>query len=217
MAEYHSNEIAVVVLAGGASSRMGRPKAHMPFLGQRLAERVIARLRNQAAIVYFNARADDAEAARLGVPLTPDSPRWRGAGPLVGVAAALERAGAEGYAALVTAPCDAPFAPLDLVARLLGAGAPAAVAVSAAGLEPMFALWPVSALGVVEAALASGRASPRAALQSLSAARVEFPPADGRDPLANLNTPQEFAAAEAAALLEAAGPAAPANPQGRIR
>jgi molybdopterin-guanine dinucleotide biosynthesis protein A len=202
MAENHSQGVAAAVLAGGASSRMGRPKAYLPFLGQPLAARVIARLRAQAAAVYFNPRADDGEAAALGVPLAPDDPRWQGAGPLAGVAAALARARDEGFAALVTAPCDAPFLPLDLVARLTAPGAPAAVAVSASGVEPMFALWPVAALGAVEAALASGRASPRAVLESLSAARVMFPAAG----FANLNTHEEFAAAEAAALLEAAEP-----------
>jgi len=202
MAEYHTDAAPAVVLAGGASSRMGRPKAYLPFLGTPLAGVVIERLRPQAAVVYFNARADDPEAARLGVPLVPDGARWRGAGPLAGVAAALDRARGDGFAALVTAPCDAPFLPLDLVARLRAAGAPA-VAFSASGPEPMFALWPVEALGAVEAALASGRASPRAVLDALKAARVNFPDESGRA-FANLNTREEFAAAEAAALLETA-------------
>ena len=201
MAEYHTNAVAAVVLAGGASSRMGRPKAYLPFLGAPLAARVIARLRPQAAVVFFNARADDPDAEKLGVPLAPDSDRWPGAGPLAGVAAAIARARDQGFAALVTAPCDAPFLPLDLVARLRTAGAPA-VAVSARGLEPMFALWAVGALDAVEAALASGRASPRALLDALSAARVSFPDESERDPFANLNTREEFAAAEAAALLK---------------
>jgi molybdopterin-guanine dinucleotide biosynthesis protein A len=198
MAEYYTDAVAAVVLAGGSSSRMGRPKAYLPFLGKPLAAVVIERLRPQAAIVYFNTRGDDPDALSLGVPLAPDSERWRGAGPLAGVAAALERAHGEGFAALVTAPCDAPFLPLDLVERLMAAGAPA-VAVSAGGLEPMFAVWPVGALGVVEAALASGRASPRTVLEALFAARVSFPTDSA---FANLNTPEEFAAAEAAALLE---------------
>jgi len=201
MAEYHKRAVAAVVLAGGASSRMGRPKAYLPFLKVPLAARVIDRLRPQAAVVYFNARADDPEAAQVGAPLVPDGDRWRGAGPLAGVAAALARAHGEGFGALVTAPCDAPFLPLDLVARLAAAGAPA-VAVSAHGLEPMFALWPVGALSAVEAALASGRASPRSVLQALLAAHVSF--ADSGRGFANLNTREEFAAAEAAALLETA-------------
>ena len=125
------------------------------------------------------------------------------------MAAALAQAAADGFDCLATAPCDAPFLPLDLVARLMAASAGAAVAVSDSGLEPTFALWPVSARGAVEQALAEGR-GPRAALDELGAARVSFPAAvAGLDPFANLNTPEEFAAAEAAArMLETAGPAA---------
>jgi molybdopterin-guanine dinucleotide biosynthesis protein A len=65
-------------------------------------------------------------------------------GPLLGVAAALAHARRRGFSLLATAPCDAPFLPLDLVARLAAAlvpsGAPVAVARSPRGLEPMFAL-----------------------------------------------------------------------------
>jgi molybdopterin-guanine dinucleotide biosynthesis protein A len=192
--------IAAVALAGGASSRMGRPKALAPFLGVPLVARVLARLRVQAGALYLNANSE--EYAGFGAPLVPDSPRWRGAGPLAGVAAALGRAREDGYAFLATAPCDAPFLPLDLVARLAAdAGGGAAMAVSATGPEPMFALLPVWALDEVEAALAEGRASPRRVLEGLRAARVAFP----SEALANLNTPQEFADAEAAAIRAAAG------------
>jgi molybdopterin-guanine dinucleotide biosynthesis protein A len=203
MAEYR---VAAVALAGGASSRMGRPKALALFLGEPLVARVIGRLRAQAGAVYLNAAGE--EYARLGARLVPDSPRWRGAGPLAGVAAALAQAAADGFDRLATAPCDAPFLPLDLVARLLAASQGAGVAVSETGLEPTFALWPVSALAAVEAALAQGRASPRAVLDALGAARVAFPAVAGRDPFANLNTPAEFAAAETVAwMLETAAPA----------
>jgi molybdopterin-guanine dinucleotide biosynthesis protein A len=189
--------VAAAVLAGGASSRMGRPKALAPFLGRPLATRVLDRLRGQAGAVYLN--AEGPEYAALGAPLVPDPPRWRGAGPLAGVAAALGRARADGFAWLATAPCDAPFTPRDLVARLAASGGPAAAA-SSFGLEPMFALWPVSALAQVEAALAAGRSSPRSALAALGAARVVFPDED----FANCNTAEEFAAAERLAkMLEA--------------
>lgn len=196
MAEVQAS-VAAVVLAGGASSRMGRPKALLPFLGEPLAARILRRLRSQAGVVYLNARSADASLAALGAPILLDPPAWAGAGPLAGVAAGL--AASEGFAFLATAPCDAPFVPLDLVARLVAAiraGAPAAVAESDFGLEPMFALWPASALGGVEAALAAGRASPRSVLAALGAASVRFP---SEASFANLNTPQEFADAEAAA------------------
>ena len=197
--------VAAVILAGGASTRMGRPKASAPFLGEPLAARILRRLTPQVAQVYLNARDDDAELAQLGAPLAPDPQRWRGAGPLAGVAAGLARAQAEGFAYLATAPCDAPFLPRDLVARLLApvrAGAAAAVAASDFGLEPMFALWPVGALAAVEQALAAGLASPRSVLDRLRAAQVPF----AGDVFANLNTREDFARAEARAradLLEA--------------
>ncbi len=190
--------VAAVILAGGASTRMGRPKASAPFLGEPLAARVLRRLAPQVARVYLNAREDDAELAQLGAPLVPDPQRWRGAGPLAGVAAGLARAQLDGFAYLATAPCDAPFLPRDLVARLLKpvrAGAVAAVAVSDFGLEPMFALWPVDALAAVEQALAAGRASPRSELDRLRAAQVAF----AGDVFANLNTREDFARAEARA------------------
>jgi molybdopterin-guanine dinucleotide biosynthesis protein A len=220
MAENQITGVAAVVLAGGASSRMGASKALLAFAGQPLAARALARLKRQADAVYLNVREQDPVLASLGAPLVPDPPQWRGAGPLAGIAAALRRVKADGFAYLATAPCDAPFLPLDLIARLtqpVAEGARAAAAVSACGLEPMFALWPVDAIDLVEAALAAGRASPRSVLQDLRAAEVLFALTDGRDPFANLNTPQEFAAAEALIrgdLLEADQPALAGTRQG---
>jgi len=206
MAEnFQGAEVAGVVLAGGASSRMGRPKALTPFLGRPLALRALDRLKPQVASVYLNVRKATPPLAAFGARLVEDAPAFRGAGPLAGVAAALAQARADGFRFLATLPCDAPFAPLDFVERLASAGG-AAVGVSTSGWEPMFALWPVSALADVEAALARGEGSPRAALEALGAAPVVFPD----ETFANLNTPAEFAAAEAAAnLLEALKPAPP--------
>ncbi len=192
--------IAAVVLAGGQSSRMGRPKALMPFLGAPLAARVLDRLRPQAGALYLNAEGE--AYLGFGAELAPDSPRWRGRGPLAGVAAALSLAARAGFSFVATAPCDAPFAPRDLVARLDVGGA--AVAVSSRGPEPTFALWPVEALALVEAELGEGKGSPRAALERLGAAKIAFPD----DVFANLNTPAEFEAAQKRArMLEADEPA----------
>jgi molybdopterin-guanine dinucleotide biosynthesis protein A len=213
MAENHlSPLVAAVVLAGGASSRMGQPKALMAFRGRPLAARALDRLRPQAGKVYLNVREPGAEWTALGAPLVVDAPAHRGAGPLAGIASALARAQADGFTFLVTAPCDAPFLPRDLVARLRLCGAGAAVARSPSGVEPMFALWPVSALGQVEAALLQGRASPGAVLAALGAAEAPF----AGVAFVNLNNPREFADAEAGAdLIEGEAPAQ-AGPKGVI-
>jgi len=204
MAEYFSSRrIAGAVLAGGASTRMGRPKALMPFLGRPLALRALDRLRPQVQRVYLNVRETTPALAALGARLVEDAPAFRGAGPLAGIAAGLKQARDDGLKFLVTLPCDAPFAPADLVSRLAERGG-AAVGVSSLGWEPMFALWPVSALADIEAALARGGGSPRGQLEALGAAQVSFPD----EAFANLNTPQEFATAEVTAdLLEVLKPA----------
>jgi molybdopterin-guanine dinucleotide biosynthesis protein A len=192
--------VAGVVLAGGRSSRMGVAKAFALLAGRPLIAHVLDRLRPQTGRLYVNAPVPSDRYQGLGHQLAEDAPNWRGAGPLAGVAAALSLAAAQGYAWLVTAPCDAPFLPLDLVARLAGplaSGAPAAVAIGAGGLEPLFALWPVATLGQVEAALASGPAGPSRVLQDIGAAQVRFESGSGADPFANVNTPEELAAAEA--------------------
>jgi molybdopterin-guanine dinucleotide biosynthesis protein A len=203
MAEnFSSRFVAGVVLAGGASSRMGRPKALMPFLGRPLALRALDRLRPQVERVYLNVRETTPPLAALGARLVEDAPAWRGAGPLAGVAAGLAQARFDGLNFLATLPCDAPFAPHDFVARLTPAGG-AAVGVASSGWEPMFALWPVSALAQVEAALAGGRGSPRDVLEALGATEVAFPD----EAFVNLNTAQEFATAEVTAdLLDVLNP-----------
>jgi molybdopterin-guanine dinucleotide biosynthesis protein A len=191
--------IAGAVLAGGSSSRMGAPKAFTLLAGRLLLAHVLDRLRPQTACIYLNPRDDSDRWRAFGCPLVADPPQWRGAGPLAGVAAILARAAGEGFVWVATAPCDAPFLPVDLVTRLaepIVLGAPAAGAVGAGGLEPLFALWPVAAAGRIEAALAERRAGPSRVLQEMGAARVSFGSSPEADPFANLNTPEELAAAE---------------------
>jgi molybdenum cofactor guanylyltransferase len=194
--------IAGAVLAGGSSSRMGAPKAFASLAGRPLLAHVLDRLRPQTACIYLNPRADSDRWRTFGCPLVEDAPQWRGAGPLAGVAAILARAAVQGFAWVATAPCDAPFLPLDLVRRLaepIVFGAPAAVAVGAGGLEPLFALWPVAAAGRIEAALAERGRGPSRVLQDMGAARVSFASSAEANPFANLNTPEELAAAESSA------------------
>jgi molybdopterin-guanine dinucleotide biosynthesis protein A len=191
-------DVAGVVLAGGQSSRMGAEKAFVSLCGRPLIAHVLERFRPQVAEVYLNAREGADRFRALGCAIVVDPPGRQGAGPLAGVCAALRTAAAHGFAWLATAPCDTPFLPMDVVAKLraeIAAGAPAAVAVSSRGLEPMFALWPTDAVERVETALAAGRASPRSLFAEIGAAERRFA---GDESFANVNTPAELAAAEAA-------------------
>ena len=189
---------AGVVLAGGRSTRMGGDKALATLAGRPLVAHVAARFAPQVDALFLNANGDAARFAFLDCAVVADSASNAGGGPLAGVAAALRHAQAQGFDWLATAPCDAPFLPLDLVARLAAAanenGAPIAVAATATGLEPMFALWSTALTPAVEAALAAGDGGPRQLIARFGAVQVLFAEAEA---FANLNTPDDFAAAAA--------------------
>jgi molybdenum cofactor guanylyltransferase len=192
--------IAGAVLAGGSSSRMGAPKAFTLSAGRSLLAHVLDRLRPQTAHIFLNAREARTAGGRVWLPARRGRAAMaRRRSPGGRVAAILARAAGQGFAWVATTPCDGPFLPLDLVRRLaepIVFGAPAAVAVGAGGLEPLFALWPVAAAARIEAALAEHRAGPSQVLQEMGAARVCFGSSAEADPFANLNTPEELAAAE---------------------
>jgi len=112
---------AGVVLAGGLSVRMGIDKALAPLAGQPLIAHVAARLDPQVDALFVNANGDLARFRGIGRAIVADAGARPGGGPLAGVAAALAYASLLGAQWLATAPCDAPFLPLDLVARLAAA------------------------------------------------------------------------------------------------
>lgn len=187
-----------LILAGGRSSRFGREKAAAVIGGRPLLACAASALHPHVAALAINAapqRWAASFAAEAGWPLRPDAPGDPD-GPLSGVKAGLTWACAAGAEALATAPCDTPFLPPDLVPRLtraLTAGAGAAVARTAEGLQPLCAIWRCDRLEMIRAALAKGEhPSVRATLADLDAVEVCFDDAHAFD---NINTPEEHARA----------------------
>jgi molybdopterin-guanine dinucleotide biosynthesis protein A len=110
-----SNEVTGVILAGGRGSRMGgADKGLQNFRGIPLAVFTLMRLAPQVGEIMINANRNLAAYESFGVPVWTDSLSDY-AGPLAGFLTGLERCETE-Y--LVTAPCDTPLFPLDLVQRL---------------------------------------------------------------------------------------------------
>jgi len=79
---------------------------------------VAARFAPQVDALILNANGDAARFAFLRCAIVADATPNAGGGPLAGVAAALRHAHMQGFEWLAATPCDAPFLPLDLVARL---------------------------------------------------------------------------------------------------
>jgi molybdenum cofactor guanylyltransferase len=200
-------QVAGVILAGGLSRRMGggdkglRVLAGKPMLGH-----VIDRLSPQAFPIAINANGDPARFAAFELPVIADATSDF-AGPLAGILAGMRWAqnAAPHARFIVTAACDTPFFPRNLVkACLAAAGAtyPAVVVAKSNGqIHPVFGLWPVSLAGDLEAALASGTRKVLHWTESHPNFTADFAsaPFGSRliDPFFNANTPAELDEAEA--------------------
>lgn len=184
-----------MILAGGRATRMGGgDKPLIPLAGRAMLDHVLDRLRPQARVIALNANGDPTRFAAFGLAVRadslPDQP-----GPLAGILAAMDWAGAMGAAHVVTVPGDSPFLPPDLVARLQGVGGLALAAGGDGRPHPTFGLWPVALRDDLAATLAAGQRRVRDFTERHGACLVLWP--DAPDPFANINTPQELAQAEA--------------------
>ena len=189
-----NEQISALILAGGRGSRMGHvDKGLQPFRGMTMAGHVLQRLAPQVGAVAINANQNLDAYRAFDVPVWPDeTPGF--AGPLAGLEVGLRHC-ATPY--LVTAPCDSPFVPLDLAARLFDAleqeGADIALAVTQEGQRrqphPVFCLVKTSLLPVLSRYLADGGRKMDGWYDGLKVAEVLFDDADG---FRNINTLDEL-------------------------
>ena len=106
-------DATAVVLTGGKSSRMGRPKALLPFDGEPLIVHIVRHLKRVFAETVVVA-APEQELPLLPVALVRDQVAYQG--PVSGIYHGLKAATKE--VCFVTS-CDAPFLNLALISHLL--------------------------------------------------------------------------------------------------
>jgi molybdenum cofactor guanylyltransferase len=197
-----------LLLAGGQSRRMGGGDKALRLLGgNSLLDLVIERLRPQVDALVLNANGDPTRFSRFALPVVADSvPGF--AGPLAGVLAGLDWAASHrpDCRYVVSVATDAPFVPVDLVARLAEglreACADLACAASGGRSHPVFGLWPVGLRDDLRQALVDQgirKVDLWTARHKLTT--VPFPD-QPVDPFFNANRPEDLETA--AALLPAA-------------
>lgn len=192
-----------VVLAGGLARRMaGADKPLLPIGGRTLLSRVVDRLGPQCDAIILNGNGPSDRFAATPLPIVPD-PIPDLPGPLAGVLAAMEWAAAFRSAIrwVVSAPCDTPFLPHDLVLRLhearAASGQPVACATSGNRIHHAVALWPTDLRQELHEALTQrGAQSIRGWANSHGVAHADWP-SEPLDPFFNVNTLEDLAEAEA--------------------
>jgi molybdopterin-guanine dinucleotide biosynthesis protein A len=183
-----------IVLAGGQGRRMGGvDKGLVDLAGKPMVAHVLSRLVPQVGAVLVNANQNLDRYGALGYPVVPDAVGGF-AGPLAGLHAGMTRATGE-FA--VTVPCDSPFLPEDLVARLAAAlereGSQLAVARTFDQPHPVFALVRRDVLPDLAAFLERGGRKIDAWYAGLEVVQVAFD--DEADAFRNINTADELSAA----------------------
>ncbi len=197
-----------IVLCGGHSSRMGRPKAWLPVGSETMLGRVVRVVgRVVGPVVVVAAPGQDVPELPAGVRVVRDE--IEGRGPLGGLAAGLAALRGECDGIYLSA-CDVPLLRAEFVERLvsreatpsaagadtLGVASRLTIPLIATRLHPLAAVYSLDVLPVVLAQLAAGdfrmtRLPELVPTQFLTEA--DFADVDPElESLRNVNTPEEY-------------------------
>jgi molybdopterin-guanine dinucleotide biosynthesis protein A len=111
--------------------------------------------------------------------------------------AVLSHGRANGFDAVLTVPSDSPFLPLNLVARLLDAGARTGAAVGSSGGQThhLTGLWSTAMAGKLEELLLARKLRRMMDLADVFEIAVADWDTEPVDPFLNINTPEDLALA----------------------
>ena len=184
--------VAGVILAGGLGRRMGGvDKGLRPLRGKPMIQWVLERFSPQVDDVLINANQHIDMYSVFGHRVIQDQIAGF-AGPLAGLHAALS---ATSLPLVATVPCDSPFMPADLVARLktelLRQQADVAAARTLTQPHPVFCVCRRSVLPQLAAFLAGGGRKIEQWHGTLATVNVPFD--DQVEAFSNINTPEELA------------------------
>jgi molybdopterin-guanine dinucleotide biosynthesis protein A len=184
-------EVQAVILAGGQSRRMGKPKLFLDFRGNTFIAHLLAQLQQQVNEVMVAGAPDPRQLADLGVPVLVDIKP--DIGPLGGIDTALSSARREW---LLLVPCDNPLLPPDYAARLLHVAreqqAPLVYLRKQGREQPLYAIVRRDLLTSLDSYLASGERKVLPWYESVGAVALDWD--DAGLAFNNLNTPEEYAA-----------------------
>jgi len=188
-----------IVLCGGKSTRMGAPKATLPFGAETMLQRVVRLLGNVVSpIVVVAAREQSLPPLPNAIGITRDERDAKG--PLEGIRAGLSALPTSIEAAYITS-CDVPLLVPAFVERMIDLMGDHDIAVMEVDgfPHPLSAIYRRATLPHIEGLLAADRLRPVFLFDAVRTRRVKPEEMLVVDPelrtLRNLNTPEEYRAA----------------------
>ncbi|HTI44214.1 MAG TPA: molybdenum cofactor guanylyltransferase [Vicinamibacterales bacterium] len=184
-----------IVLCGGKSTRMGTPKALLPFGPETMLQRVVRILRGVVSPIVIVGAADQMlPPLDADVIITRDERGERG--PLEGLRAGLKALPADVDCAYVTS-CDVPLLEPGFVRQMIDftRGYDVAVVEIDGFAHPLSAVYRRTVLPYVEELLAEDRLRPVFLFELVRTRRVrpdEITADPGLYTLRNLNTPEDY-------------------------
>jgi molybdopterin-guanine dinucleotide biosynthesis protein A/molybdopterin converting factor small subunit len=184
-----------VVLAGGRSSRMGTPKALLPFDDQPLIVHIVAALQRLFAEIVVVASPGQ-ELPTMPVTLVRDEVAFQG--PVGGIYYGLTAAG--GDVSFVTS-CDSAFLHSPLISHLVSQISQHDVVVPhwEGRFQPMHAVYRKTVVPFLEGQLARGELRPVYLFDKVRTRRIDEEEVQRFDPegssFFNMNTPEDYAEA----------------------
>lgn len=181
------NSLIGVVLAGGASTRMGTDKSRIVYHSQSQYKHVFELLSKYCDKVYVSCKAN------AGIPghFNPIEDVFQFTSPLNGIATVVRK---NPRHALLAVAVDMPFVDDDTIAYLIRHRDPSKIATcfqdsDGKRPEPMLAVWEPAGYALMEDFIRIGEISPRKFLEQNSANIIKAP---SQSVLANINTPEEL-------------------------
>ncbi len=194
-----------IILCGGLSTRMGRPKAWLP-LGDEVFLQRIARILGEVVSPIVVVAAQGQELPSLAAHIEVVRDEYEQLGPLAGLAAGLAALGDRVTAAYATS-CDVPLLQPAFVQAMLAAfdaansrnnGCDLAIPRDGQFYHPLAAVYRTDLLVRVRALLEAQRLRPLFLVDESHALKISTEDLRAADPdlrsLRNANTPEEYAA-----------------------
>lgn len=180
------NNIGVIILAGGKSSRMGQDKGLMPLNGKPMVQHVIDAAKTISPDIILI--SNNAQYRQFGLPVFQDE--WTEKGPLAGIYTGLRNT-SNGVNLVLS--CDIPFVGTALLRHLVAAHGANDITIfgTEEKLHPLIGIYTTACLPVIEKKLRENQLKVTGIFEHLS---VRILPDNGFLPqnFRNINSPEDL-------------------------